>query len=212
VSDKPLAWVVLAQLLRPQGRKGELLAELLTDFPERFDSHPRVYLAPANFTGEPAAAREAAVVSFWLPTGKNQGRVVLHFAGIDSINAAETLAGLEVLVPADERLPLDDESAYISELVGCVVYNHEPNNHEPNNQQPGAPGTPIGTVTDVHFSTTPDGGRRLEEAAPLLEVQSPAGHEILIPYVKAFLIALDVEAKTITMQLPAGLLELNQPG
>ena len=50
-------WIVLAHLLRPQGRKGELLAELLTDFPERFKEQKRVFLAKPDFVGEAAEAR-----------------------------------------------------------------------------------------------------------------------------------------------------------
>jgi len=60
-------WIVLARLLRPQGSKGEVLAELLTDFPERFEDHKRVFLAAPGFAGEEAEAREALVVAFWLP-------------------------------------------------------------------------------------------------------------------------------------------------
>src|SRR5580693_2052735 len=112
-------WVVLAQLLRPQGRKGELLAELYTDFPERFKEHPRVYLAVPDFNGPVAEARAAEVSGYWLPVGKNQGRIVLQFAGVDSINAAELIAGQEVLVPREERLALEDEANYISDLIGC---------------------------------------------------------------------------------------------
>ena len=80
------SWVVLAHLLRPQGRKGELLADLLTDFPERFEDRKQVFLASEGFSGPASAARAADAVSFWLPVGKNAGRIVLHFAGIDSIS------------------------------------------------------------------------------------------------------------------------------
>jgi 16S rRNA processing protein RimM len=189
------SWIVLAQLLRPQGRKGELLAELLTDFPERFGEQKRVYLAAAGFDGAAEEARAAEVVSFWLPVGKNEGRVVLQFAGIDSISDAESAAGLEVLVPEEERLPLDDESVYISELVGCTVYDG---------------GVVVGVVADVQFATTPDGGRRLTEAAPLLAVQSPEGDEVLIPFAKAFLVAVNTDAKRIDMTLPEGLIDVNR--
>ena len=194
VMGSAASWVVLAHLLRPQGRKGELLAELLTDFPERFSTQPRVYLAPPGYEGQVSEAREIHVAAHWLPTGKNQGRVVLHFAGIDSINDAEKLEGLDVILPEDERPELDDDSSYVSDLVGCTVYDGP---------------APVGVVADVHFPTTPDGGRRLDEAAPLLYVDSPAGDEILIPFVKAFLVKVDVENKRIEMKLPAGLLDVN---
>ena len=189
------AWIVLAHLLRPQGRKGEVLAELLTDFPERFDDHARVFLAAPGFSGDETEARAAEVVAFWLPVGKNEGRVVLQFASIDTISDAERIAGLDVLVPREERVPLDDESVYISELVGCTVYDGT---------------TPVGVVEDVQFAMTPDGGRRLEDAAPLLEVRSPEGDEILIPFAKAFLLKVDTGAKRIEMSLPKGLVEVNR--
>src|SRR3981189_2187661 len=99
------AWIVLAHLLRPQGRKGEVLAELFTDFPERFEEQRRVFLAPPGFDGDEAETRSAEVVAFWLPVGKNEGRVVLQFAAIDTISDAEAIAGLDVLVPREERLP-----------------------------------------------------------------------------------------------------------
>jgi 16S rRNA processing protein RimM len=189
------AWIVLAHLLRPQGRKGEVLAELFTDFPERFEGERRVFLAAPGFNGEEAEARSAGVVAFWLPVGKNEGRVVLQFAGIDTISDAESIAGLDVLVPHEERLPLDDESVYISELVGCTVFDGP---------------TPVGVVEDVQFAMTADGGRRLDDAAPLLAVTSPDGDEILIPFAKAFLVAVNTEAKRIEMTLPKGLVEVNR--
>src|ERR1700722_7400982 len=169
------AWIVLAHLLRPQGRKGEVLAELFTDFPERFDDQRRVFLAAPGFDGDPM---EAEVVAFWLPVGKNEGRVVLQLAGIDTISDAESIAGKDFIVPFEERRPLDEESVFISELIGCTVYD---------SAKPG------GVVEDVQFAMSPGGGRRLDDAPPLLAVPSPDGDEILIPFAKAFLVAVNTE-------------------
>ena len=127
-------WITLAHLLRPQGRKGEVLAELFTDFPEQFDDRNRVFLAKPGFTGTEEEARAISVVSHWLPVGRNHGRIVLGFEGIDSINKAEELGGLDVLIPASERVELEDDSEYVSDLIGCVVYDN---------------GIAVGTVTDV---------------------------------------------------------------
>src|SRR6516164_1576458 len=102
------SWIVLARLIRPQGRKGELLAELLTDFPDRFVGREDLYLARPTFDGRPDEARLVDVTSSWLPVGKNKGRVVLHFAGIDTITDAEAIAGLDVLVPRERRISLDE--------------------------------------------------------------------------------------------------------
>ncbi|MGD0444485.1 MAG: ribosome maturation factor RimM [Edaphobacter sp.] len=189
------SWIVLAHLLRPQGRKGEVLAELFTDFPERFEDHSRVFLAKPDFHGAEAEARGVEIQSFWLPVGRNQGRVVLKFAGIETISDAETIAGQDVIVPRKERLALDEESVYISELIGCTVYD----------------GTlPVGVVEDVQFAMTADGARRIDGAAPLLVVASEDGGEILIPYAKAFLVSVNTGAKRIEMKLPEGLVEINR--
>jgi 16S rRNA processing protein RimM len=68
----------------------------------------------------------------------------------------------------------------------------------------------LGVVDSVEFPTTPDGSRRLEEAAPLLSVRLPEGDEVLVPFASAFLLELDVAAKSIRMALPEGLAELNR--
>ena len=198
MTEETSAWVALAKILRPQGRKGEILAELLTDFPFRFAENKRVFLASTDFAGSEAEARELEVANFWLPVGRNEGRIVLHFAGIDSIHAAETLSGLDVLVPSSERIELDEDAKYISDLIGCTVYDCVDPEHPVH----------VGIVTDVQFATTSDGARRLEEAAPLLVLESARG-EVLVPYAKAFLISIDQREKRIDMSLPSGLIEVN---
>lgn len=192
-------WVVLAHLLRPQGRKGEILAELLTDSPDLFETNENIFLAPPNFTGPSTAARPAEILSFFLPVGRNEGRIVLHLDGVDSIEAAETLTGLELILSHADLPALEDDANYIGDLLDCAVYT----------QTSEAEGL-IGTIADVQFALTPDGNRRLEDAAPILEVTGPNGEEYLIPYAKHFLISLDVPAKKIVMRLPEGLLEINQ--
>ncbi len=187
-------WTVLAHLLRPQGRKGELLAELLTDFPERFADRTGVFLAGPGFAGTPEKARPALIAAHWLPVGKNAGRVVLSFAGVDSINMAEPLCGLDVLIPSEDRVALEPGSEYIDDLVGCTVFDGE---------------EPIGAIASVEFSTTPDGTRKLPDVAPLLTVVTKGGDEILIPYAQDFLLSQDTTAREIRMQLPAGLIDLN---
>ena len=193
-----LKWTLLARILRPQGRKGEVLADLFTDFAERFASRPDVWLAPAGFTETDASdvhePQAAKVIAHWLPVGRNSGRIVLKFSGVDSISAAEQLSGREVVVPFEARMPLEDGSVYISDLMGCTVYDN---------------GAAIGVVDDVQFATTADGARRLEDAAPLLVVQSPDGREVLAPFAKEYLVEVNMEARSIRMVLPEGLTQVN---
>lgn len=195
-------WTLLARILRPQGRKGEVLADLFTDFPERFASRPEVWLAPAGFvdTQETRSAetgeepQTSKVLAHWLPVGRNAGRVVLQFAGVESISAAELLSGKEVVVPSEERMPLEDGAVYISDLVGCTVYDKD---------------EAIGTVDDVQFATTADGTRRIEDAAPLLVVRAPGDREVLVPFASEYLLRVDTQARSIRMALPEGLAGIN---
>src|ERR1700757_1358728 len=114
-------WAILAQLVRPQGRHGEILADVLTDFPERFADRKRLFLLSATTKGRTAPEnpppREIVLERHWL----HRGRIVFKFAGIDSISDAETLRGLDVAIPASERAPLTDGAVYISDLVGCEI-------------------------------------------------------------------------------------------
>jgi len=186
-------WVVLAHLLRPQGRKGELLAELLTDFPEHLAGRKSLFLLSPGASEE--ETRPVEILSSWLPVGRNRGRVVLQIAGIEDISSAETLSGLDLVVREEDRMPLEEGSAYVSDMVGCNLLDNS---------------VPIGVVTDVQFPTAPD-GTRLTEAAPLLVVDGAEQGEILIPFVKAFLQHVDIPGRKIVMNLPAGLVDVNRP-
>jgi 16S rRNA processing protein RimM len=198
-------WTLLARILRPQGRKGEVLADLFTDFPDRFASQPNVWLAPSGFSEaqetdlatEYLAPEAVQISAHWLPLGRNTGKIVLLFSGVTSISAAKQLAGKEVVIPTEARMALEPGTAYISDLLGCKVYDR---------------GRLIGAVEDVQFATTPDGTRRLEEAAPLLVVQSSEAGEVLIPFAKQYLVEVDTAAKRIRMDLPEGLAEVNTSG
>ena len=179
-------WALLAHLVRPQGRHGEILAEILTDFPERFAERKRLFLV-APGTGHGSAVknstpREITLEHYWL----HKGRIVFKFAGIDSINDADTLRGLDVAIPADERAPLTDGAVYIGDLMGCEVVDLE-----------SMPAATIGRVVDV------------DRQAALLVVEDAKGAEVLIPFAQAYLKKIDLDAKRIEMRLPAGLLEIN---
>ena len=188
-------WISLAHLLRPQGRKGEVLAELLTDFPEGLVGRVNLYLAREGFAGDADAARTCRILESWMPKGRNEGRIVLALEGVETIEAAEALAGYDLMVEAEHRVSLDDGAAYISDLVGCSVFDGE---------------RLVGVVDDVEFPTTADGRRRLEDASPLLVVTlSGDGGEAMIPFTTSFLRVIDAEAKTIHMDLPPGLLDLS---
>jgi 16S rRNA processing protein RimM len=180
--DRDHDFVLLARLIRPQGRHGELLADVLTDFPERFAERTHVWLLPAQ--GE-ALPREADLERHW----PHKGRIVLKFAGVDSINDAEPYRGWHVAIPRQQRVPLDEDAVYIADMVGCRVYNE-------------TTASDLGPLLDV---------ARGEGGAPDMLVLEQHGEELLIPFVKAFLVGIDLEARLLRMRLPPGLTEINAP-
>jgi 16S rRNA processing protein RimM len=176
-------WVLLAHIVRPQGRNGEVLADLFTDFPQSFAQRKRLCLRPPVASPR-QAMQEAKVDSHWL----HKGRVVLKFCQVDSIADAEKLRGFDVVVPRQERMPLEGDAVYMSDLLGMKVIDVS-----------GAGPVDAGEITDVE----PEG------AGPaLLVLRSPAGEEILIPFVRAYLRKMDIEGKRLEMDLPRGLLDL----
>jgi len=180
-----------------------LLADLLTDFPEQLSTPAGVFLVAASAVAPAASATRILVESQWMPTGKNAGRIVVKLAGCDSINDAERLAHMQLMVPATERPALDEDTFYVSDLIGSTLYNQEAADRE----------TPVGEVVDVEFATSPDGKTRLPDAAPLLCVRlsgdTAETEPTLIPFVRVQLISVDTAAHRIVMQIPPGLLDPN---
>jgi 16S rRNA processing protein RimM len=184
-SEPPEQWVWLARIRRTQGRKGEVFAEILTDFPEKFAERKRLWLMAQDASG--ASPREVELIGHWL----HKGGVVLHFAGVDSISAAETLAGLIVAIPLAERAPLSEDEVYVADLIGCSLVDVA-----------GETPVQLGEIENVDRTAGP---------VALLVVRGAAG-EVLIPFAKGYLRRIDLVAKRVEMALPEGLAELNAPG
>lgn len=172
--------VTLARILRPRGLRGEVAAEILTDFPERLPKLRDVWLA-----GGGSAPQSYRVQSCWISTSRG-GRAIFHFAGVDTVSAAESLRGLEIQVPIEERTSLAAGSYYVSDLVGCEVW------------EAGA-SSRLGLVRDVEFP----GG------AAVLAIETSEG-EVLVPLAAEFCRQIDVKAKRIDVTLPEGLRDLNR--
>jgi 16S rRNA processing protein RimM len=172
--------MTLARILRPHGRRGEVAAEILTDFPERLTRLTAVYLW--NGHGEP---RRCAIRACWL----HKGQAIFHFEGSDSIGNAEKFVGLEVQLPLEERLPLPAGHYYVTDLVGCEVWEQ---------------GTErLGCVRDVQFIGENTRG------TPVLVVDTPRG-ELLIPLAEEICVRIDTATRRIEVHLPEGLRDLNR--
>ena len=172
--------VTLARILRSRGRIGEVAALILTDFPQRLTSLREAYLSDGK-----KPPRRIAIRRCWL----HKGQAIFHFEGVDSISAAEVLAGLEIQVALSERVLLPAGLFFISDLVGCEVW------------EPGAAAA-LGEVRDVH----PTGENT--PGTPLLVVSTLSG-ELLIPFAQEICTRIDPAERRIEVALPKGLRELN---
>ena len=168
--------------MRPHGVRGEVAAEILTDFPERLTRLSSVELWDGR--GVP---RRAEVRKCWLSHSRG-GQVIFHFVSSDSVDDARKLVGLEVQVPLADRVKLPAGSYYISDLVGCAVREKH--------------GGDLGLVRDVEIHGDVISG------TPNLVVDTARG-ELLIPLAQEICVNVDLAARQIEVVLPEGLRELN---
>ncbi|HEU4508525.1 MAG TPA: ribosome maturation factor RimM [Pyrinomonadaceae bacterium] len=104
--------VVIARAVKARGLKGEIVADLLTDFPERFEDVEELVLV------SPAGDRTVLELEdYWF----QNDRVILKLAGYDDVDAAKQLVGFEFAVPEQDRVPLPEDHYYDWELEGCEV-------------------------------------------------------------------------------------------
>ena len=165
--------VAIARVARPRGIKGEVVAEILTDFPARFQSLERVIAVDA--TGE---RRELIVDDAWL----QNGRVVVKFAGHDSVESAETLRNAELCILESETAELDDGEFFDWELAGCRVETVD--------------GQTVGLVKEL-----------MRTGGTELLVVEGEGKEFLVPFAEAICVEVDLENKVVTIDPPEGLLD-----
>lgn len=183
----PEDWVWLARIRHTQGRKGEVFADILTDFPDKFAERKRLWLLGDSAAGSAALPREVELIAHW----PHKGGIVLHFAGVDSISAAETLKGLIVGLPRSERAALAEDEVYTGDLIGCALIDVA-----------GVEPVIVGEIEGVDRTAGP---------VALLVVRGAAG-EVLIPFAKSFLRMIDLKARRVEMALPEGLVDLNKSG
>ena len=174
----PEQFLAIARIVKPQGRRGEVAAEILTDFPARFDNLRQVFL---EHPGRPPDS--VVVENAWM----HKGRVILKFSGIDSIDGANRLRSLHVLIRREERTELPAPRYYVSDLVGCRVVTEHEGHRE------------LGIVTEVESTGGVD----------LLHIRRPDGREVLVPLAEAVCTRIDPEAKLIVVEPPEALLDLN---
>lgn len=194
-------FVTVARIVRSRGNKGEVSAELLTDFPERLKNFARVFVAATS-----GDARELTLKNFWVDRN-HPGYAVFHFEGVTTISEAEKLRGMEIQIPFEQRVELPAGHYFVSDLIGCSVF-------ELATAAPAVASSPcflgeapvvLGKVRDVYFPGENQPG------TPLLSVEANSG-EILIPLAEDICKRIDVTARRIEVILPEGFREMNDAG
>jgi 16S rRNA processing protein RimM len=170
--------ILVGRVARAHGNKGQVIVNPETDFPlERFAEGNVLVVEQGGERRE----RRIRSVRF------QQGRPIIGFDGVDTMNDAEALAGAELKVPASALAPLPDGTYYRHDLVGCVVRDTS--------------GREVGVVARVDGS--------LERSH--LVVEGRRG-EILIPMVDEICERVDLAGRVIVIRPPQGLVELNETG
>ncbi|MFY9647473.1 MAG: ribosome maturation factor RimM [Terriglobales bacterium] len=173
-------WITLAVVIKTQGRRGEAAVELHTDVPGRFREGMKLWALAKD-----GQRREVTVEDLW----PHKSFLVLKFQGVETINDAEPLVGAELQLPYSERAELEPGWTYLSDLIGCAVFDGQ---------------REIGVIEDVQFGAG---------EAPLLVVRSKEQGNKLpyeIPFAEAYLEKLDLNLRQVRMNLPEGLLEVNE--
>jgi 16S rRNA processing protein RimM len=167
--------IVVAHIVKTRGLRGEVVADLLTDFPDRFEK-----LESLIGVSSEGSQRSLQIEEQWF----HGNRLVLKFAGFDSIDEAKQLVGYQLAVPDEERIELPEDTFYEWELAGCRVET--------------ITGKAIGEVAEIMHT----GG------VEMLKVVDESGRDRLIPMASDIVVEIDKERKLIRIDPPEGLLEL----
>lgn len=165
--------VAVARIVRTRGLKGEVVADILTDFPERFE-----LLDTVTAVREDGERVELKIEKFWF----QNDRVILKFAGYDSVESGETLRDVEICVPESDTVHLEDGEYFDWQLSGCKVETLD--------------GDAIGEVREL-----------MRTGGTELLVVAGETKEYLIPFANAICVEVDIENKLIKVDPPEGLLE-----
>jgi 16S rRNA processing protein RimM len=165
--------VAVAKVVKPKGLKGEVVAEILTDFPERFEGLKDVTAVLTD-----AKRLELKIEGCW----SQNGRLVMKFGGIDSVDLAETLRNAEICVRESETVELEEGEFFDWQIEGCTVETLD--------------GKKVGTVRELQRT---GGTENL--------VVDGESKDFLIPFAEAICVEVDVEKKLIRIDPPEGLLE-----
>jgi len=171
--------IIVARAVRTRGLKGELVAEILTDFPERFEDVTELTAVAAG-----RERQQVELESYWF----QNDRMVLKFVGYDTIETAKALVGYQFGLPEAERVELEADEYYDWELEGCAVENKL--------------GDRVGKVREVMRT----GG--VELLVVVADEADEGSREVFVPMAESIVVEIDIARKKILIDPPEGLLDL----
>jgi 16S rRNA processing protein RimM len=167
----PADAVEVGRIVGAWGVKGWFKVQPFANRPSALFSSKRWHLCPGDGTGSPATAPPALLR---ITRAREHGAAVVAAAeDIADRDAAEALKGARIFVPRSSFPSPDQDEYYWVDLIGCVVVNRD--------------GARLGTVREV-FDTGAHCVLRVADGA----------HERLIPFVAAYVDAVDLAARRIT--------------
>lgn len=179
MSDKRLQphYLILGEILRPHGIRGELRIKVQTDYPERMMNElETVYIG--------ADPKESDAEVYTIQSARfHQDYILLQLEEVQDRNTAELLRGQFVMIDLENAVPLEDDEFYLFELIGLIVKNSNT-------------GEELGTIQDIMETGAND----------VYVVKGRKYGELLIPAHDETLVDIDVDAGVVTMNVPFGIL------
>ncbi|AQS59426.1 ribosome maturation factor RimM [Desulforamulus ferrireducens] len=166
-------YITVGEIVNTQGVQGEVRVIPATDFPERFFKMKKVLVLHKGQRQEYVIERAREHKQF----------IILKFAEVSDMTAAEKLKGALLQITPAELTPLPPGSYYQFQIIGLEVIDEQ--------------GRSLGTVTNILRTGAND----------VYEVKRPAGKDLLIPALKSVIKKIDLPAGKMEVVLPEGLLE-----
>lgn len=170
--------LVIGRVAKSHGIRGEIVVEIRTDEPDERFAVGSVLRA--------RAPRSSVTKEFTIEAAReHSGRLLVRLAGISTREAADDLRGMFFVIDSSELPQSGDEDEYYDHELEGLSVRLESGEH-------------LGDVREVLHTA----------AGEILSVATPAGKEILIPFVTEFVPIVDVAGGFIEVAPPDGLLEL----
>lgn len=169
-------YLLLGEILRPHGVRGEMRMRIMTDYPERLINEIKTVYLGDNPDDEGITAHTVKSARF------HKEYLLITLEEVADRNEADSMRGLKVMIDIEHAVPLDEGEYYLYQVIGLTVKTVE--------------GIEAGIIKDVIETGAND----------VYVVKSREFGELLLPAHDETIVSVDFDAGIITMKLPGGLL------